>query len=85
MLKSTQAIAIALTCAALLGGGQALAGSARYNLQSRIALNPQPLPPCTKCGQVRQVLPSDRATLNPQPLPPRIGRGGIASGVNPEG
>lgn len=83
MPKFTLVIAAALTSAALLAGGQALAGSTRFNTQSRVALNPQPLPPCATCGQVRQILPGERVTKN-QP-PPRLGYGGIASGISPDG
>lgn len=83
MPKFTLVIATALTCASLLAGGQALAGAIRLNTQSRVALNPQPLPPCATCGQVRQILPGEQVTKNP--LPRRLGYGGIASGVSPDG
>jgi hypothetical protein len=47
-----------------LVASQVQAGPARAAATSRIAINPQPLPPRTADGGVR-------IAINPQPLPPR--------------
>jgi len=44
----------------------------KTSAESKVALNPQPLPP----GKTKTVSPADKVSLNPQPLPPKERKAG---------